>query len=310
VAAVLLTGESDAAGPAASEARDLPVPVVQTLDGDPAVPVPEVAARVALVDAALATSSGSLLDRLRHHFRHLVIIRHTEDLPVEGVQVRNFGGLLGVEYTNNLLLLRNRLLKRSLDLLVGWASLLLAAPVIAIGALAVKMVSPGPAFYAQERAGLGGRGIRVWKIRTMYQDAEARLEEYLDSDPRLRQEWEEHFKLAHDPRVLPGIGHFLRRFSLDELPQLWCVVRGEMSLVGPRPFPEYHLEQFAADFLELRRRVRPGITGLWQVSLRSEGTVAQQQALDAYYIRNWSLWLDLYLLSRTAGAVVGGRGAY
>jgi lipopolysaccharide/colanic/teichoic acid biosynthesis glycosyltransferase len=175
---------------------------------------------------------------------------------------------------------------------------------------AVKLASPGPATFVQPRIGLDGRLIRVPKIRTMRPDAEAVLAETLRADPALAREWRERQKLHRDPRLVPGVGRLLRRFSLDELPQLWSVLKGEMSLVGPRPFPRYHLDLFAERFLSLRQRVRPGITGLWQVSVRSAGGVAEQQAADSYYIRNWSLWLDLYVLGRTLIAVLRGRGAY
>jgi Undecaprenyl-phosphate galactose phosphotransferase WbaP len=296
-----------------------PVGVLTTGEGPaPGVPVlggleraPELAARgirVALL--AEVEPSPALLDRLQQSFERTVMLRRYGELPVEGLQVRNFGGALGIEFTNNLLRRHNRLLKRSLDLVLGTLALALALPLLALSALLVRLVSRGPVLFFQQRAGLGGRPIRVPKVRTMFVDAEARLEAFLATDPALREEWERHMKLRRDPRLLPGVGRLLRRFSLDELPQLFSVISGDMSLVGPRPFPPYHLERFGTEFRELRQRVRPGVTGLWQVAARGEGSLTEQEAYDSYYIRNWSLWLDLYILARTVGAVVSGRGAY
>jgi lipopolysaccharide/colanic/teichoic acid biosynthesis glycosyltransferase len=188
--------------------------------------------------------------------------------------------------------------------------LALSAPVIGLFALWIKLVSPGPAFYRQEREGFCGKSISVWKLRTMHRNAEQLLKECVNSNPERAREWASSCKLRDDPRILPGIGRLLRRSSLDELPQLWNVLCGDMSLVGPRPFPAYHLEHFEADFCRLRRHVRPGMTGLWQVSGRSDGDLGIQESLDTYYIRNWSLWMDLHVLASTMRAVVQGRGAY
>jgi lipopolysaccharide/colanic/teichoic acid biosynthesis glycosyltransferase len=143
----------------------------------------------------------------------------------------------------------------------------------------------------------------------MYGDAEQRLVEHLQRDPGAREEWEREFKLTGDPRVLPGVGTLLRRWSLDECPQLWNVLRGDMSLVGPRALPAYHLQAFGPAFRAKRERVRPGITGMWQAMSRGRGAIRTQEALDGYYISNWSIWMDLFLLAKTVEAVISGRGA-
>jgi Undecaprenyl-phosphate galactose phosphotransferase WbaP len=289
---------------------------VAELDGVPVVGgldcLPDLAAgglRVLLVaDTALAQRNDAI-DALRHDFRHLILIRDHRALPVDGLEVRNLGGVIGVEFFNQLQRRRNRVLKRLLDLGLGSLFLILSAPLWLGAALLIRLTSRGSPFYTQEREGLFGRRFRLIKLRTMFVDAEARLERHLAADAEARAQWEAHRKLRHDPRIL-ALGRWLRRFSIDELPQLWHVVRGDMSLVGPRPFPEYHLEAFSPAFRQLRRRVRPGLTGLWQVMVRSEGGIAEQEAHDSYYIRNWSLWMDLYVLGKTFAAVIRGRGAY
>jgi Undecaprenyl-phosphate galactose phosphotransferase WbaP len=255
-------------------------------------------------------ASEATLDLLQQHFYRVVTLRGYEQLPVEGAQLRNLGGALTIEYTSNLLRPHNRMAKRALDLAVAAVALALAAPLLAAMAVAVRLVSRGRPFFAQERSGFDGRQFSVLKVRTMHVDAERRLEEHLRQHPELEREWLTRFKLRDDPRLIPVLGRFLRRFSLDELPQLWNVLRGDMSLVGPRPLPDYHLHSFPPEFLRLRQRMRPGITGLWQVMVRSAGTLDEQQFFDTYYLRNWSVWLDLYVLGRTVGAVLRGQGAY
>jgi Undecaprenyl-phosphate galactose phosphotransferase WbaP len=266
--------------------------------------------RVVLIEEGAESNSGATMSWLQQHFQHVVLVREYQDLPVERAQVCNLGGVLGIKFINGLLSWQNRFIKRMLDIVLGAIFLVLASPLIALGGLLVRLFSCGPSFFRQEREGLWGRRFRVWKLRTMYQDAEMQLEECLSANPELRREWEEHVKLTCDPRVISGVGVFLRRFSVDELPQLWNVVKGEMSLVGPRPFPEYHLQRFPPEFRELRQRVRPGLTGMWQVTVRSNGDIEEQRMYDTYYIRNWSVWLDLYILARTILAVLASRGAH
>jgi Undecaprenyl-phosphate galactose phosphotransferase WbaP len=295
----------------ASIATDIEgVPVVGALDQAAALAAQGI--RVALLETRRADPfrERSTVDRLQQDFRHVVLVREYDDLPVAGLQIRTLGNLVGIEYTNNLLLHGNRLLKRVLDVVLAGLGLVVAAPVVVCAAVLVRLLDGGPAFYVQDRAGLDGRRIAVPKIRTMRREADTGLEDHLAANPDLRQEWEAHYKLKSDPRLIPIIGRLFRRFSIDELPQLWTVLRGDMSVVGPRPFPDYHMLHFSPAFLELRRRVRPGITGLWQVTVRSAGSIQEQETYDSYYIRNWSAWLDLYILSRTLAAVVSGRGAY
>jgi lipopolysaccharide/colanic/teichoic acid biosynthesis glycosyltransferase len=142
----------------------------------------------------------------------------------------------------------------------------------------------------------------------MVRDGDQMLQRCLAESPALRKEWEQAHKLRNDPRVI-RVGHFLRRSSFDELPQLWNVLRGEMSLVGPRPIVDDEIRRYGEHF-DLYKAVRPGITGLWQVSGRNDTTYAERTNLDRYYVRNWSVWLDLYILARTVRAMLLGRGAY
>lgn len=287
------------------------VPVAGPVDA-----APELARRLGVRQAILAMPGvggrrlQEVLERVGPSFSRLIVVPDMSGLATLWVSPKDLSGVLGLEVRQNLLMPANRWLKRAIDIAL---TLALAAPALLIVAAAaawIRRASRGPAFYVQEREGRNGRRIRVAKLRTMHPGADALLERHLAENSAARREWRERFKLREDPRVVPGIGRLLRKTSLDELPQLWSVLKGEMSLVGPRPFPYYHLDGFEPAFRALRGRVRPGLTGLWQVSGRSNGDLAVQQAMDTYYIRNWSLWLDLHILARTVYAVLAGRGAY
>ena len=253
-------------------------------------------------------SSASILDKLR--FENIILVPRLFGIQSLWVSPIDLDGMVGLQVKNNLSLRHNILIKRALDYTIAVPAALLSLPVLLVSAIWIMLVDGWPVFFTQERRGYRGKTIRVLKLRTMYRDAEARLETHLANNPEAREEWQRFFKLKKDPRVLPGVGTFLRRTSLDELPQIFNVLRGDMSLVGPRPFPEYHLAQFDRNFCDFRASVAPGLTGLWQVSARSDGDLVVQKSLDSYYIRNWSLWLDLYIVMRTVVTVVRGSGAY
>jgi Undecaprenyl-phosphate galactose phosphotransferase WbaP len=285
-------------------------------DGIPVLGPPAMAANlIDHVGAAILAMPGikhsdllMLVERLP--FRRIIVVPELAGLQSLWVNARDLGGNLGLEMTRNLLVKRNYYLKRFTDYVFGIPLFFISLPIIGVLALWIRHVSPGPAFYTQQREGRHGKPIRIWKLRSMALDADSALERHLAAHPEEREHWNRYFKLKKDPRILPGVGHLLRRTSLDELPQLWNVIRGELSLVGPRPFPRYHMQSFPDDFCALRRSVMPGITGFWQISSRSDGDVNVQQRLDTYYIRNWSPWLDAYILARTAVIVLLCKGAY
>ncbi len=244
-------------------------------------------------------------------FETMVVMPDLAGAPSTWITPIDFEGTPGLAMRNQLRARHNRIIKRAMDFLVTVPAVLVSLPIIAVAALAIRIVDGGPVFFVHRRRGLNGRMIDVLKIRTMYKDADRRLEHLLATDPDAKAEWDKYLKLRNDPRVLPGVGTILRKFSLDELPQLFNVLKGDMTLVGPRPFPDYHMDLFTDEaFKKLRLSVLPGLTGYWQVSARSDGDLGVQQRLDTYYIRNWSIWLDIYILFRTVLIVVRGSGAY
>ena len=241
-------------------------------------------------------------------YRLVIIIPDLFDAPSLWVKPRDFMGILGLQISNNLLRPLSRFIKRAMDLFLTVTTLPVWLPLCAMLAVLVWLVDFGNPFFLQYRIGRNGRRFRMWKFRTMVKNAQEVLEKKLTQDPKLKSEWEESFKLRRDPRIT-WIGKFLRRTSIDELPQLFNVLRGEMSLVGPRPVPSYHNEELTEKVRKLRDHVRPGMTGLWQVSGRSELGNAGMLRWDPYYVRNWSIWLDVVILIRTFRAVVFRRGA-
>lgn len=201
-------------------------------------------------------------------------------------------------------------IKRSVDVIGAAVVLLVAMPILLLAVLCVRIISPGPVLFRQTRTGLRQNRFAMYKLRTMVVDSEARLTAHFETHPADREEWVRYRRLRNDPRIIPYVGGPIRRLSIDELPQLWNVIRGDMSLVGPRPLEVEVASGFEPNRLERRSRVRPGMTGLWQVSGRSETDLHRMIELDDEYVSHWSVAMDLSILAKTPLAVVSRRGAF
>lgn len=197
--------------------------------------------------------------------------------------------------------------KRSLDVVGALIFLIALLPLYLVIAAAVRTTSPGPILYAQKRAGRGGRLFTFYKFRSMSVNSEHLLNSFLDTDPRARQEWQQFQKISEDPRITK-FGRFIRRTSLDELPQFWNVLKGDMSLVGPRPVTSAEKERYGA-YWSAYCHVRPGLTGAWQVSGRSNVSYEARVKLDYEYVKNWSLLRDLQILTKTVRVVLVQDGS-
>lgn len=242
-------------------------------------------------------------------YRNVVLIPDLFEMESLWVKAGDFGGLLGLEVTRNLLNPVARTVKRIFDLMAVALTAPLWLGLCALVGLAIWLEDRRNPFFLQRRVGQGGRLFTAFKFRTMVPDAEAVLQRRLAQDPVLRAEWEANYKLKRDPRIT-RVGALLRKTSLDEVPQLLNVLFGQMSLVGPRPLPPYHRAQLSVQVQRLRERVLPGMTGLWQVSGRSTAGNVGMERWDPYYVRNWSIWLDFVILTRTLKVVLRGSGAY
>lgn len=240
-------------------------------------------------------------------FKYIQLLLPSQIFPISWAYPVNIQGAPGIELQNQLLLPGPRALKACFEIFLAAASLLLLWPLLLILAILVKLTSPGPVLYRAKRIGLYGKPIEVWKFRTMHQDADRELDDLLNKNPALAREWNDRFKLENDPRIT-SVGRFLRKTSLDELPQVFNVLRGEMSVIGPRPIVKKEIPYYGKNY-EAFCRVKPGITGLWQVSGRSDTTYEERVAFDMYYIFNWSVWQDLYILALTVDTVLHRRGA-
>ena len=252
----------------------------------------------------------TLINKLQILVEKVTFVPELFGIPAANIQARGLMNeqTLILEVKNNLAQRRNRLFKRIFDITATVVGGILILPVALIVAVLIYLDSPGPIVFGHKRVGQGGKEFPCYKFRSMVPNAQEALEIYLKENPAAREEWERDFKLKDDPRVTK-IGKFLRKTSLDELPQLWNVLIGDMSLVGPRPIVRAEVEKYG-EYINDFYLVPPGITGVWQVSGRSDTTYEERVLMDSWYVHNWSVWIDIVYLVKTVLAVLKGKGAY
>jgi Undecaprenyl-phosphate galactose phosphotransferase WbaP len=268
--------------------------------------------RIRMAIVAMPELSQDDLNRLLNYsvsaFRYSVIIPDFSTVTNIWMSVRDFDGILGLVTSHKLKMFWNLAIKRFMDLCLVILGGVVFLPLFLIIALLVKISSPGPVLYGHRRLGKNGKYFTAYKFRSMVKNSQEILERMLLTSPELREEWESNHKLKNDPRVTP-IGKFLRRTSFDEFPQLINILKNEMSLVGPRPVVDEEVKKYGEDFDRIFS-VKPGLTGLWQVSGRSDTDYAERVSFDTYYLQSWSAWLDIWVLLKTIGVVIKGKGAY
>lgn len=262
---------------------------------------------------AISTASRNLLthilDMVEFHVKQVHYIPDMYMLTTFSASIRDIDGMPVISASQGLLNPLNRFIKSVIDYAGALVALILFSPVMIWAAWRIKREDGGPALFIQDRVGWKVKHFKVYKFRTMYTDADKRTEE-LFKDPEILADYKKGIKLKHDPR-LTKIGKLLRKTSIDELPQIFNVLRGEMSLVGPRPLMQSDVDFAYGDYVAKKiYTVKPGMTGFWQVSGRSDVDTDIRREMNLYYIRNWSLWLDIVILIRTAYAVISKKGAY
>ena len=241
-------------------------------------------------------------------YRYTIAVSVSQTSFTCSQQLKDIAGIIGFASTHNLTFKSNLFFKRLLDLFLIIIFSPILIPVFLILIFLTKITSKGPVFYGHKRVGQYGKEFKCWKFRSMCIDADKKLEEILANNPDMRAEWEKDRKFTNDPRVTK-FGKFLRKTSLDELPQLINIFLGQMSFVGPRPVTESELDKYGP-YKDYVLSVSPGLSGMWQTSGRSDTEYEERISLDSYYIQNWSIWLDIWILIKTVYVVLKGRGAY
>lgn len=248
-----------------------------------------------------------LYNKAEGKIEDFLVMPALSQLQTAGVEIEQLETILLMKFHYNLLRTESKIIKRILDLVIAGIGAIISIPLILVISILIRITSAGPIFFVQKRLGKDKKLFPCYKFRTMYLDADERLKKFLERSSTAKLEWEKHFKIQKDPRVTP-LGKFLRRTSFDELPQLWNVIKGEMSLVGPRPYLPSEVENI--EKMSIITRVKPGITGLWQVSGRSLLAFEERLQMDEYYVKNWSVWTDLVILVKTIKVFLKTEGAY
>jgi Undecaprenyl-phosphate galactose phosphotransferase WbaP len=256
-----------------------------------------------------AEKQVELVNQIQLHVRNVAFVPDLIGTPCN-LEVESLFDekIMLLKVKNNLALWYNRLLKRVFDLVVGSFGMLVVVPLGILLGILIYIDSPGPIIFAHRRIGRYGREFSCYKFRSMVPDAQYILEGYLECHAEAREEWQRDFKLKNDPRITK-VGAFLRKTSLDELPQFLNVIKGEMSLVGPRPITSEEVSKYG-DYINDFYLVPPGITGMWQVNGRSNISYEERVAMDSWYVRNWSVWIDMVYLLKTLKVVFQTKGAY
>lgn len=254
---------------------------------------------------------SALVARVQKYTKRVLIVPDMSGVALLNAELYHLFAeqLFLIKIRNNLQSFKSRAVKRTFDLVMSVLMAPFLLPAMLVLAVLIKLDSKGPVFYRQRRIGRNGHEVKVIKFRSMFTDADERLKTIIETDVEAKREWEQFYKLKNDPRITK-IGNFLRKTSLDELPQLFNVFTGSMSLVGPRPVLQKEIDQYYKDEAQNYYLVRPGITGLWQVSGRNNMDYEQRVMLDSWYVLNWSLWFDLIILFKTIKVVIRQEGAY
>lgn len=266
--------------------------------------------KTVIISSSNIKKMSKVVTDIQPFVKNIVFTPNLSNIPIANMEINKLPieNVVLLNVKNNLALRRNKIIKYIFDMVLTIIGTICISPILICIAIWIYKDSPGPVIFKHMRVGKDGKIFPCYKFRSMCVDAKEKLEELLKNDPEARAEWERDFKLKHDPRITKS-GAFLRRTSLDELPQIFNVLKGEMSLVGPRPIIKDEMERYG-NHIDDYLMVKPGIAGIWQCSGRSDTTYQERVQMDSWYVRNWSVWLDIMILWKTLEAVIAKKGAY